>query len=64
MKAQTNTTKSAESAQNKAPAQTVQMTSEEWKAIPRDYKISRKSGRFVMRHSQHGIGLFPVQIVD
>ncbi|MDE3188294.1 MAG: hypothetical protein KGM96_12345 [Acidobacteriota bacterium] len=43
----------------------VLMTRAEWKATPRDYKISsRKTGRFVMRHSPHGIGLFPVQIVD
>ena len=65
MKTQANTTPPADSAQNKAPAQTVQMTREEWKATPRDYKIySRKTGRFVMRHGPQGVGLFPVQIID
>ena len=44
---------------------TVRMTRAEWAATPRDYKLfSRKTGRFVMRHSPHGIGLFPVQIID
>ena len=46
-------------------ANTVQMTRAEWKATPKDYRIfSRKTGRFVMRHSPHGIGLFPVILID
>ena len=63
------TSQSGATPQAKAPSLTpnegVKMTREQWKATPRDYKIySRKTGRFVMRSSPQGVGLFPVQIID